>query len=196
MQIFLRIILTNVRYISDWEVKKIMGTGRVRGRGSRRSHFGGREARGRNMTDRKGRNKGRNRRGRRRNGRRFWILAVLLPGIVLLGAAAYIWRSPGKENARETPEELLRAYMDCIPEREYEKMYAMLDERASMNISQEDFVARNSAIYEGIEIQDLRVEVTGYDEESLAVSYKTTFDTVAGTISFDNEAYFLEGEEG
>ena len=75
-------------------------------------------------------------------------------------------------------------------------MYAMLDGETSGNISREDFISRNSAIYEGIELQNMQVEVTGYDEERLAVSYKTTFDTVAGAVSFANEAYFQKGEEG
>ena len=35
----------------------------------------------------------------------------------------------------------------------YEEMYAMLHIEASGNISQEDFVTRNSAIYEGIEVR-------------------------------------------
>lgn len=100
-------------------------------------------------------------------------------------------KSPG-----ETQRELLCRYMNYIPEREYGKMYAMLDGETSGNISREDFISRNSAIYEGIELQNMQVEVTGYDEERLAVSYKTTFDTVAGAVSFANEAYFQKGEEG
>ena len=30
----------------------------------------------------------------------------------------------------------------------------------------------------------------------MAVTYQTSFDTVAGTISFENEALFLKGEDG
>ena len=35
-----------------------------------------------------------------------------------------------------------------------------------------------------------------YDEERKAVTYQTSFDTVAGNISFENEAIFLKGEDG
>lgn len=53
-----------------------------------------------------------------------------------------------------------------------------------------------SAIYEGIEIQNMAVEIMAYDEEQLTVTYQTSFDTVAGEINFENEAFFLEGEDG
>lgn len=75
-------------------------------------------------------------------------------------------------------------------------MYAMLNIEASRNISQDDFVKRNSAIYEGIEVDNMEIEVTAYDEERKAVTYQTSFDTVAGNISFENEAIFQKDEDG
>ena len=86
--------------------------------------------------------------------------------------------------------------MNHIPEQKYEEMYAMLNIEASRNICQDDFVKRNSAIYEGIEVDNMEIEVTAYDEERKAVTYQTSFDTVAGNISFENEAIFQKGEEG
>lgn len=82
------------------------------------------------------------------------------------------------------------------PQKEYEEMYAMLHVEASGSISQEDFIKRNSAIYEGIEVQNMAVRIIAYDEEQMTVTYQTSFDTVAGTISFENEALFLKDEEG
>ena len=75
-------------------------------------------------------------------------------------------------------------------------MYAMLNIEASRNISQDDFVKRNSAIYEGIEIQNMTTTVISYDEEKDVVQYQTSFDTVAGNITFENEAFFLKREDG
>ena len=98
--------------------------------------------------------------------------------------------------AWRTPEELLVEYMDHIPKQEYEEMYAMLHIEASGNVSQENFVTRNSAIYEGIEARNMAVQIIAYDEEQMSVTYQTAFDTVAGTISFENEALFLKGEDG
>ena len=62
-----------------------------------------------------------------------------------------------------SPEELLVEYMNHIPEQKYEEMYAMLNIEASRNISQDDFVKRNSAIYEGIEVDNMEIEVTAYE---------------------------------
>ena len=42
----------------------------------------------------------------------------------------------------------------------------------------------------------MEIEVTAYDEEKNVVTYKTSFDTVAGNISFKNEAFFQKGENG
>ena len=113
-----------------------------------------------------------------------------------IGAIVSIGILHRKQNTLVSPEELLVEYMSHIPEQEYEEMYAMLNIEASRNISQDDFVKRNSAIYEGIEVDNMEIEVTAYDEERKAVTYQTSFDTVAGNISFENEAIFLKGEDG
>lgn len=117
-------------------------------------------------------------------------------GITFIGAIVSIGILYRKQNTLVSPEELLVEYMNHIPKQEYEEMYAMLNIEASRNISQDDFVKRNSAIYEGIEVDNMEIEVTAYDEERKAVTYQTSFDTVAGNISFENEAIFLKGEDG
>lgn len=100
------------------------------------------------------------------------------------------------KHRQTSPEELLIQYMNHISSQEYEQMYKMLNPEASGNISEEDFIKRNSAIYEGIEVQNLEIEILASDEEQKTVTYRTSFDTVAGNISFENEAFFLEGEDG
>lgn len=124
-----------------------------------------------------------------------WITIAAI-GTAAIATVIYVTVFLEKENNWKKPEELLVEYMNHIPEQEYEDMYAMLDIEASGNISQEDFIKRNSAIYEGIEVQNMTVEVVVYDEEQRTVTYTTSFDTVAGNISFENEALFLEGEDG
>lgn len=94
-----------------------------------------------------------------------------------------------------SPDELLVQYMAFIPKQEYEQMYAMIDSEASGNVSLEDFVQRNSAIYEGIEVQNMTVEVLEYNEEENVVTYNTSFDTAAGSISFENRVLFIKGDE-
>ena len=137
------------------------------------------------------------RRVRRKKKQRTTIcLTVFVLGTMSIGAIVSIGILHRKQNTLVSPEELLVEYMSHIPEQEYEEMYAMLNIEASRNISQDDFVKRNSAIYEGIEVDNMEIEVTAYDEERKAVTYQTSFDTVAGNISFENEAIFLKGEDG
>ncbi len=123
-------------------------------------------------------------------------LTVFVLGITFIGAIVCLGILYRKQNTLVSPEELLVEYMNHIAEKEYEEMYEMLNVEASRNISQDDFVKRNSAIYEGIEVGNMKIDVTAYDEERKAVTYQTSFDTVAGAISFENEALFLKGEEG
>ena len=134
-------------------------------------------------------------RHKRKKSRLLWI-AIAVIGMAAITVAVCVAGMFKKEDVWKTPEELLVEYMNHIPAQEYEQMYAMLHIEASGNVSQEDFIKRNSAIYEGIEIQNMAVEIIAYDEEQLTVTYQTSFDTVAGEISFENEAFFLEGEDG
>ncbi|MFR2686966.1 MAG: penicillin-binding transpeptidase domain-containing protein [Roseburia intestinalis] len=134
-------------------------------------------------------------RHKRKKSRLLWI-AIAVIGMAAITVAVCVAGMFKKEDVWKTPEELLVEYMNHIPAQEYEQMYAMLHIEASGNVSQEDFIKRNSAIYEGIEIQNMAVEIIAYDEEQLTVTYQTSFDTVAGEISFENEAVFLEGEDG
>ena len=134
-------------------------------------------------------------RHKRKRSRLLWI-AIAVIGMAAITVAVCVAEMFKKEDVWKTPEELLVEYMNHIPAQEYEQMYKMLHIEASGNVSQEDFIKRNSAIYEGIEIQNMAVEIIAYDEEQLTVTYQTSFDTVAGEISFENEAFFLEGEDG
>ena len=126
------------------------------------------------------------------------LLWVAVGAAVLLAVGGVVWAAMFLMNKEEEegPEELLQAYMAHIPKQEYEAMYQMIRPEASGNISQEDFIKRNSAIYEGIEMETMEVEILAYDEEREAVRYTTSFDTAAGAVSFENEAVFQKGEEG
>lgn len=124
-----------------------------------------------------------------------WIGAAVL-GAVVIATGVYGVRFLMRERGWKMPEELLQEYMSYIPQQEYGKMYGMLDAETAAGIDMDSFTERNSAIYEGIGIQSMAVEVLDYNKEEMAVTYQTSFGTVAGQISFDNKAYFRKGEEG
>ena len=94
--------------------------------------------------------KSRNKRKKTRS-RLLWIAIAVIGIAAVISAVCVAGMLETKENAWRTPEELLVEYMYHIPKKEYEEIYAMLHVEASGSISQEDFIKRNSAIYEGIE---------------------------------------------
>ncbi len=140
--------------------------------------------------------KGKSRQKRKKKRNRLLWIGIAVIGIAMAAAVICVVGILTKRNDWKMPEELLIEYMDHVPRKEYGQMYAMLHMEASGNISQEDFIKRNSAIYEGIELQNMVTHVTSYDEEQMMVTYQTSFDTVAGNISFENQALFLESEDG
>lgn len=120
---------------------------------------------------------------------------MFISGAVALRLFLFAKGIQKKNQKRESPEQILLAYMKCVSEKKYEEMYGMLTEGSTKIISKSDFAARNSAIYEGIEMKNMRVMIAGYDNEKLTVTYDTSFDTVAGNVSFENEAVFLEEDD-
>ena len=139
--------------------------------------------------------KRKSRRTRKRAKRFLWIITGILAAITS-GMAVFMLILAKRESIITKPDDLLVTYMSYIQEKKYEEMYQMLDVEASGQISEEDFIKRNSAIYEGIEIQNMTTTIISYNEERNVVQYQTAFDTVAGNISFENEAYFLKREDG
>ena len=143
--------------------------------------------------------KSRNKRKKTRS-RLLWIAIAVIGIAAVISAVCVAGMLETKENAWRTPEELLVEYMDHIPKQEYEEMYAMLHIEASGNVSQEDFVTRNSAIYEGIEVQNMAVRIIAYDEEQMTVTYQTSFCNEGNVIKpylvYQNEAiaeYWIPG---
>ncbi len=135
-------------------------------------------------------------RSRRKRAKRFlWIITGIMAAITSC-MAVFMLISAKKEVNITKPDELLVTYMSYIQEKKYEEMYQMIDAETSGQISEEDFTKRNSAIYEGIEIQNMTTTVISYDEEKNVVQYQTAFDTVAGNITFENKAFFLKREDG
>lgn len=135
-------------------------------------------------------------RSRRKRAKRFlWIITGIMAAITSC-MAVFMMISAKKEVNITKPDELLVTYMSYIQEKKYEEMYQMIDAETSGQISEEDFTKRNSAIYEGIEIQNMTTTVISYDEEKNVVQYQTAFDTVAGNITFENKAFFLKREDG
>lgn len=123
---------------------------------------------------------------KRKNYGTIWMINLCL---ILVGTAIFVWYINVPD---ASPEETLKEYMSYISNQKYEQMYEMIDVGASGNICQEDFVKRNSAIYEGIDVDNMKVHITSYDKEQKEICYETSMDTVAGNVTFENNVSFIQ----
>lgn len=119
------------------------------------------------------------------------IAAVL--GVVLIGGGIFFMT---KKSANK-PEDALNAYVELLNSKDYEAMYNAISNDSKENISKEDFIARNKNIYEGIEAQNIEIEVseTSKDGDEASITYTTDMNTAAGDISFQNNIKTVKDKE-
>lgn len=136
------------------------------------------------------------RRGRRKkNSKKAIWIAVSVLAVVCAAGGIVTAVLLHEKKTQEKPEDVLTKYMSHITKQEYEEMYRMIAEEESGNITQEDFVTRNSNIYEGIGTLNVKIEnITSEKGKggAVTVSYQSVLDTSAGKISFDNEVEFVK----
>lgn len=138
---------------------------------------------------------------RKKRKRKLWLWVGVFVTITALGTLA-VFLVPAKkerETVSKNPKELLIEYMNHIEKKEYAAMYSMLEPQSAAYIGTEAFIERNSKIYEGIEVRNLKlqnIEAAEDEKDQASVTYRTSFDTVAGQINFENEADFIKDEQG
>lgn len=136
---------------------------------------------------------------KRKKNRGIYLLLWIVTAILSVAAAAvavfvaYHFVSAGNQ---EAPEELLVRYMDHIGKQEYEEMYRMTDPEGSDYTDKEAFIKRNSAIYEGIEIENIQIDSIEKEENQYALTYQMSFDTSAGPVRFENRMEFQKSGDG
>lgn len=137
-----------------------------------------------------------------KKGKSKWIIAAALGIVCLAGGivvtATFLEKRKIQEMQKQ-PENLLSVYMEHISNQKYEEMYEMIHPESSKGITKEEFIERNSKIYEGIEMENMKTDNVTEEEEwegVIPVTYRTTFDTLAGEVQFENQANFIKGEEG
>lgn len=114
-----------------------------------------------------------------------WIIAVV--AIVLAIAGGIILYADNK--TKSNPEDIWNQYIAYINDQKYDEMYNMLTDDSKAQISQEDFVSRNKNIYDGIDMTDMKVEITSIENEdskTRKIIYNSTMNTEAGQIDFQN----------
>ena len=124
------------------------------------------------------------------------IVSVVIILLVIVGIIAFVILSNKKdeENAKQTFTE----YIGLINDDKYEELYNYLTTEAKGKITEEDFLARNQNIYEGIDAENIKIEIQSLEKEdnTYKLSYNEKMYTSAGEISFSNVANIeKEGKE-
>ena len=78
------------------------------------------------------------------------IIAILIIGIIVF----FVIQSQG-----EKPEEALNRYISLINEKKYEDMYQMISDTSKEKVTKENFIERNQAIYEGIDMANMNLTI-------------------------------------
>lgn len=118
------------------------------------------------------------------------LVSVVLVAVVGAGGVLLY-----KKMTEKTREDIIKEYMGYIEKKEYEKMYALLDEVSKDKVKQEDFITRNQNIYEGIEAEKIQLDIPEEQDKDQPLSYRVTIDTLAGEITYDADTFF-EKEKG
>lgn len=118
------------------------------------------------------------------------LISVVLVAVVGAGGVLLY-----KKMTEKTREDIIKEYMGYIEKKEYEKMYALLDEASKDKVKQEDFITRNQNIYEGIEAEKIQLDIPEEQDKDQPLSYRVTMDTLAGEITYDADTFF-EKEKG
>ena len=97
-------------------------------------------------------------------------------------------------NKTEKPDQVLQDYFTKISEEKYEEAYEMLSESAKNKIAKDTFVKKNDSIYKGIDMTDLKTEITNV-ENNEKITYNQKMNTSAGEIRFTNEASVIKEDK-
>ena len=123
-------------------------------------------------------------------------IVVTIIVIVLAVAGGVIAYRMTRDTSK--PEDVLIKYVGYVNEQNYEEMYKLLTNDSKEQISKEDFISRNKNIYEGIDMTDMKIEITNVTEENsktYIISYNQSMNSEAGKIEFENTANVIKDKE-
>lgn len=132
---------------------------------------------------------------RRKEKKKIRRALLFLLGIILIIGGAGV----AGNLMQEKPEKLLAEYMAHIEKKEYVEMYEMTDTDGKSSEQKQHFIERNSRIYEGIGIKNLKLSnITEKKNKGKmkSVLYTVSFETEAGKVEFDNQANFVRCKDG
>ncbi len=123
---------------------------------------------------------------------------LIIIGIIAILITVGIITTLSLTKDKNKSEEIWQQYVSYINEQKYEEMYKMLTEESKSQITQEDFVARNKNIYNGIDMTNMKIQITSVEKESSTIDkivYNQTMDTATGKIEFSNTVRLTKDKE-
>lgn len=115
------------------------------------------------------------------------IIIISITIILVILIAIFTIFLINKQNEEKAKQALID-FVGLINEKNYEKMY---EKTISMNMSKEDFIARNKNIYEGIDCADIKIGIQNIEKQDgkYEIQYTQQMYTSAGEINFTNTAH-------
>lgn len=110
------------------------------------------------------------------------LIIIIILVIAIVGGVIYL------NQPKETAEQVFTNYISLLNEKKYDELYSYISTESKAEISQEDFVARNKNIYEGIDAVNIEVQIQSQEKEgkTAKIAYSENMSTSAGNISFEN----------
>ncbi|TYR82227.1 penicillin-binding transpeptidase domain-containing protein [Priestia megaterium] len=94
-----------------------------------------------------------------------------------------------------------KTYVAYWDKQEFEKMYSYLSKDTKEQVTKEEFVSRYETIYNAVEATDLKVNAVDIKEievkdEKVSLPFKVRMNTLAGAVTFDEQASLVREAQG
>ena len=126
---------------------------------------------------------------RKKKKRKGMAVLIISTIIIVLAAASCIFLYFYLNRPVTRPEDTVSKYFEYLSQGNYDGMYYLLDSQSQTNISREDFVTRNQAIYEGIGAENIEVTLQETESGDDQVRFQFNMNTSAGEMAFTNTAH-------
>lgn len=109
------------------------------------------------------------------------IVLVIIVVAIILGVVII------QNNEKDKVKDLVTEYFSLVNDKNYDELYSKV---ASMNMSKDDFIARNKNIYEGIDCANIEINIKNVEkaDKGYNITYNEKFFTSAGEVEFENTA--------
>lgn len=111
------------------------------------------------------------------------IVVAIIIGVVII-----------QNNEKDKVKDLVTEYFSLVNDKNYDELYSKV---AFMNMSKDDFIARNKNIYEGIDCANIEINIKNVEkaDKGYNITYNEKFFTSAGEVEFENTANVVKEDK-